>query len=98
MRTQALFHADEGIEAVRSIRNEDFALLTTGAHGLTVTNGKWEFSGQSDTDGNFVRELRISQIETGVLEVVSHVTWGAGSQLGTVEIFATLTDWQNSTP
>lgn len=96
MRAEALFHAEEGIEAVRSMRNQGFTELQTGPHGLTEAGGHWEFAGTGDSTGEFARVITISQTDTGTVEVISRVTWGLRMQAGDVALFATLTDWQNA--
>lgn len=45
--------AEQGIEAARAIRDNNFLSLTAGDHGVTDTNGYWEFNGASDTIENF---------------------------------------------
>jgi len=56
--------AAEGIEAVESIRNQDWFNLTNGSHGLTLSGSTWIFSGASDIDGSgkFTRVITISDI------------------------------------
>ncbi|MEK9152152.1 MAG: hypothetical protein AAB692_02200, partial [Patescibacteria group bacterium] len=48
-RERAIFLADEGLAAARSIRNDGWTGLTAGAHGIAQSGGKWIFSGPSDT-------------------------------------------------
>lgn len=43
-RTKAIFLAEEGIEAVRSIRDADWDALTLGNHGLEISSNNWSFS------------------------------------------------------
>lgn len=52
----------EGVEAVHSIRDQDWNKLAVGVHGLDKSNGFWEFSGSSDTDGKYTREISISEV------------------------------------
>lgn len=53
----------ESIEAVRSIRDQNFLYLQNGAHGLVYNNNRWSFSGTSDlVDGQFTRVVTISDI------------------------------------
>jgi len=39
--SQALFYAQEGVEAVISIRDRNFLNVVNGTHGLIKTNGQW---------------------------------------------------------
>src|SRR6188474_2342945 len=47
-RERAVFLAEEGIEASRAIRNEGWAGIVNGPHGLSKPT-IWTFSGTSDT-------------------------------------------------
>lgn len=63
--TKAAFLATEGLEAVQSIRNQDWDSLVNGDHGLANTSGTWVFSGTSDIDlsGKFTRVIAISDVQ-----------------------------------
>ncbi|MDD4383528.1 MAG: prepilin-type N-terminal cleavage/methylation domain-containing protein [Candidatus Shapirobacteria bacterium] len=52
--------AEEGLEAVRSIRNRDFNLLSIGNKGIGISSNLWNFSGNSDTTGKFTRQISIT--------------------------------------
>ncbi|MEK7122849.1 MAG: hypothetical protein AAB855_03250, partial [Patescibacteria group bacterium] len=60
--TEAAAMAQEGMEAVRSIRDGAYNELTSGAHGLAITNDQWVFSGTQDTVAPFVREITVSDV------------------------------------
>jgi photosystem II stability/assembly factor-like uncharacterized protein/Tfp pilus assembly protein PilV len=47
-REKAVYLAQEGIEAAKSVRNAGWASLANGAHGLVQSGGLWVFSGASD--------------------------------------------------
>lgn len=57
--TQATVIAQEGIEAVRSIKNRGVDNLILGTHGLENSGGFWQLSGSADTVGKFTREIDI---------------------------------------
>jgi len=44
-------------EAVRSIRNRDWANMTNQTHGLRNTSGYWEFYGHNDETNGFTRSV-----------------------------------------
>ncbi len=44
-------------EAVRSIRNRDWANMTNQTHGLRSTSGYWEFYGRNDETDGFTRTI-----------------------------------------
>ena len=52
--------AEEGLEAVRSIRNRDFNLLSAGNKGVGISSNLWNFNGTSDTAGKFTRQISIT--------------------------------------
>ncbi|MDH5533906.1 MAG: hypothetical protein OEX81_05795 [Candidatus Pacebacteria bacterium] len=64
-RAQADFLAIEGVEAIESIRNQNWTNLSNGTYGLTQTAGVWSLSGTPDSDpsGKFTRTITISDVE-----------------------------------
>src|SRR5688500_2632769 len=52
-RARAQSLADEGVEALRNIRDAGFANVTDGTFGLAQSGGSWTLSGSSDTNGIF---------------------------------------------
>lgn len=63
--SQATLYAVEGIEAVQSIRNQNWSLITNGTYGVSNSGGTWAFSGSSDDpdgSGKFTRVITISNV------------------------------------
>jgi len=62
--SQATFIASEGLEAVKSLRNQAWLNITVGPHGLSKASGVWTFSGTSDVDpsGTFTRVVDIVSV------------------------------------
>jgi len=52
--------AEEGLEAVRSIRNRDFNLISNGTRGVGVSSNLWNFNGSSDITDKYTRQIIIS--------------------------------------
>ena len=71
---QATFLAQEGLEAARSIRDKDFDDLTDGTHGLALSNNQWIFSGISDIQDRFTRQIIVSSVDARLKKIVSNVT------------------------
>jgi prepilin-type N-terminal cleavage/methylation domain-containing protein len=46
--SQGILLAEEGLEAVKSIRDNNFEDITDGTHGLDSVEGVWEFNGSYD--------------------------------------------------
>lgn len=93
-RGQAATLAEEGLEAVRNIRDHDFADLINGTYGLVISGDTWALSGSSDTVGIFTREIEISSIDEDRKEIQSTVTWEQNPQReGSVSLASYLTNW-----
>lgn len=61
--TNANVYAQEGIEAIRSIKNQSWANITTGTYGVDNSTGKWVLSGTSNSSAKFTRQIKISAVE-----------------------------------
>ncbi len=97
-RERAVLLADEGIEAVRSIRDGGWSNLTDGSYGVVLSGGVWALSGTSDVTGEFTRSVTISTIDATSKEITSEVTWQQnGQRSGVVTLETRLTDWAQAT-
>ncbi len=92
-KKEAVFLAEEGLEAVRNIRDEDFPNLVDGTHGLAISSNQWAFSGSEDITDGFTRHLEISTIDLNTKEVISVVDWQQRGILRTVSLITQLTNW-----
>ncbi len=93
-RYRALLLVEEGIEAVRNIRDENFVNLTDGTHGLAVSENQWVFSGTEDVTDIFTRQITISTIDPYTKQAESTVTWRQNAQrTGSVTLTTRLSDW-----
>lgn len=98
-RSRATILADEGLEAVRNIRDENFSNLTDGIHGLAISDNKWTLSGTSDVTDIFTRAITISPVDANRKQVFSTVTWPQTPlENGGVVLSTYLTQWKKSTP
>lgn len=97
-RSRAVMLADEGLEVVRNIRDENFSNLTDGSHGLTVSGNQWSFAGFSDTtDDIFIRAITISTVDANRKQVTSTVTWLQNAQRnGAITLITYLTNWKDN--
>lgn len=95
-RMRAVMLADEGLEAVRNIRDENFSNLTDGTYGLAISANRWILSGASDTTDIFTRQIVISSIDTARKSVTATVSWQQNPQRsGSVTLTTNLTAWIN---
>lgn len=93
-RARAVMLAEEGLEAVRNIRDAGFSNLTDGTYGLTTTGNQWSLSGSSDTSDIFNRQVVISSIDAMRKSVIASVTWQQNPQrAGLVSATTYLTNW-----
>jgi len=79
-QSRATFLAVEGLEAVKSIRNQAWSNLIIGQHGIATASGVWAFVGTSDID--------FSSKYTRVIDVMSVGRDGNGNILsagGTID-------------
>ncbi len=100
-RGRAAFFANEGIEAVRSIRDASFSNLVNGTYGLAVSGSRWVFSGTADTSDIFTRQVMISDstVSASFKLVTAVVTWAQTSQrAGSMTLATELTNWSQSAP
>src|SRR3989338_5305264 len=74
-RVQANALAQEGLEAARAIKDFDWNALTPGAHGITDTNGYFEFSGVEDMRGKYTRSVEVADVNAGRKDITVEVSW-----------------------
>ena len=98
-RQRAIFLAEEGLEAVRSIRNEKFSDLNDGTYGLSSENKQWALAGSSDKTDDFSRELTISSISDSIKKIKSIVSWPQTQERsGNITLETFLTNWIEKQP
>lgn len=102
----------ESWEAVRSIRNQDWANLTDGDHGLSLAGGQWSLSGGSDIQDGVTRVITLSTsqrdaqgnlVESGgtfdpdTKKVSIHLSWQPPySDLRTLQAESLLTNYRSA--
>ena len=95
MRSRAAMLADEGLEAVRNIRDENFSNLTDGTYGLTTTGNQWNLSGTSDTTDIFTRQIVISAVDANRKQLTSTISWQQNPQrAGQIQLVTYPTNWR----
>lgn len=89
--------ANEGMEAVSSIRDRAFSELTEGLHGLSFIDGQWEFLGQSDDTGNFSRTVTVSTVSENIKKVAVAVNWLRGpGRISGISLYKYFSNWQGT--
>jgi len=110
-QTLAQIYAEEGMEAVRSIRRQAWNLLENGNHGIADTSGEWQFSGTSATIGDYTRTITVADAcrdglgdivdcpgtsDIHTKKVTSEVSWTAiAGFTNDVTLVSYLTNWQS---
>lgn len=95
-KSKALWLAEEGIEASRSIRDVDYASLTNGTRGIAVSGNTWTFSGTEDSTDGYVRSITIADAGADAKNVQSNVSWSDRGATSTVTLSTVLTNWHKS--
>ena len=94
LRAQASFLAEQGLEAVRNIRDDSFANLNDGGYGLTLDGSAWELTSGPDETGVFTRQITISSVSPTLKQIDVTVTWEGFSQsISTSSASSYLADW-----
>jgi Tfp pilus assembly protein PilV len=94
-RARAIMFAEEGLEAVRNIRDSSFSNLVDGSSGLSPSGTVWNTAGINDTSDIFTRSVIISSIDANRKSVTSNVTWQQNAQrTGSISLTTYLTNWQ----
>ncbi len=94
-RSRAVMLAEEGQEAVRSIKNSNFSNLVDGTYGLAFSGNTWSFSGTEDVSGAFTRKVIITNAGTDRKNVDVTVTWQqTPDRTGSVTIPARFSNWR----
>lgn len=94
-KTRAIFLAEEGIEATRNIRDNNFNNLIDGIYGLDKTAGYWNLVSFEEIIDNFYRQIEISSVNSQIKKIISRVNWPEGkNRNGLVDLTTYLTNWQ----
>lgn len=94
-RAQAVMLAEEGQEAVRSMKNVNFANVADGTHGLVYSNNAWVFSGTEDVSGPYTRKVIISTVDANRKNIKTIVSWQqVPGRDGEITTEGRLTNWK----
>jgi hypothetical protein len=92
--------AEEGIEATRSIRDQNFSLLTAGTKGLALVSNTWQFLGAGDATSSgpvtYFRTVTLSTVDASTVRASSTVSWLESNGTNTISVSSLLTNWHKS--
>lgn len=94
--TRAAFLANEGIEAVRNIRDAAYTDLGDGTYGLVRSGGTWTLSGTSDTSGIYSRQVDVSTQGSNRKQITSTVSWTLAGRTSQSVMTTLLSNWRQS--
>ena len=102
-RMKATFLAREGIEATRSIRDNNWDSLTNGSYGLAISENNWIFQGSGEDISNQLREglrkIIVEEIDSDRKKITSQVTWRfTETRTQNVSLITYLTYWAKPLP
>jgi Tfp pilus assembly protein PilV len=94
-RSQAIMFAEEGQEALRSMKNINFSNVTDGVHGLVYSNNAWSFVGTQDTSGSYTRQVTVTTVDENRKDVTISVIWQqTPGRTGGVSFSGRVTNWK----
>lgn len=94
----ATHYATEGLEAVRSIRNQSYTSLNSPQNYVAVTGGVWTFSPTPNTfDTKYNRTISVTDYATNIKKVTSTVSWlFGGTRNNSVVLTEYLSDFKST--
>jgi type II secretory pathway pseudopilin PulG len=95
-RTVALFLAEEGLEALRSIRDESFITLAPGTYGLVLSGTRWALTGTPDvTSDTYTRSIIITYVDDTTRDIDITISWSQNAlRDGSVTLSSRITNWK----
>ncbi|HEX8762980.1 MAG TPA: hypothetical protein VF733_04465 [Candidatus Saccharimonadales bacterium] len=92
-RSRAVFLADEGLQAVRNIRDSGFSTLTDGTYYLSQTGNQWGLASTCDANCNASRQVTIAANGADRKNVTSTASWTIGGNLRQVSVNTMFSNW-----
>ncbi len=93
---RAVYLNQQNLIGIKSIRDNDFASITAGTHGVRLgEDGLWELSGTGtvSTDG-FHSHIDVAAVDDNTFRVTTTTTWSVeGLSSGTSTLVTSITDW-----
>lgn len=95
--SRAALIAEEGLEALRNIRDENFSNLTDGTYGLATSSNQWILSGTQDINNIYTRQIQIGAVDPKTKAATVSVTWSeTPTRAGAISLSTRLTNWRRA--
>lgn len=96
MEKQAIAYAEEGLEAVRNMRDSDFAQLPNDVltHGLLFSGNVWNFSGSQDMKSDFTRKIKVISVDSNTRKVTVQIDWNYRGKNKSISLEREFTNWR----
>ncbi|MGD8373439.1 MAG: hypothetical protein PVI21_01105 [Candidatus Woesebacteria bacterium] len=90
---RATFLAQEALDAVGNIRDENINNISDGTYGLVQSGGVWTLAETPDITDVYARSVTISSIDAYRKNINAHVTWSYREGQKSVDLQRLLTGW-----
>lgn len=100
-RMRGVYLAEQSLEALRSIRDQDFNLLQEGVHGVRIgSSGVWELFGTGTlTSDGYDSRVSITASGTSTILASARTQWNHGlGRSGSVVLTTEVTNWRIEHP
>lgn len=96
-RARAAMLAEEGLEAVRNVRDSGFSNLVDGTYGLSFAGNTLVLANTPDLSSDFLREITVSTVDQNTKSISVRITWKQNEQRnGEIILDSTLTNWKRA--
>lgn len=89
-KSQATELAQDTLEAVRSIRDNNWLSLTAGTHGIQKSGVYWMLTDAATAEGAFTREIQIADGVQNTKTITVTISWSEGGAPQKVVLHSTL--------
>lgn len=102
----ANFLAEEGLEAARSIRDNDWSALDVGEHGLVIAGNNWVFSGSEEDVSSLLgkgkRKIIIEELspaDPDRKKITSRISWEfTPARIQNIQLVTYFTNFAKTSP
>ncbi|MEI8230825.1 MAG: hypothetical protein WCG83_06870 [Candidatus Peregrinibacteria bacterium] len=99
-RVRGVFLSERALQAARSIRDNDYAGLTVGSHGICEVAGRWQFCGtESESEDHYRTSVTVTSLSVNRTSIFANTFWNfSRTRSGSVVLSEELTNWRAVKP